>query len=109
MDDPLLTTSTDPWIFFASAGLGVSSVPWKDTAAFNSASCRHSATDLMTSVTSARIASSDATANAATDWYSLYRISTCSGTVLVCPRMWPDTTDTAPNSPIARALHKITP
>ena len=25
------------------------------------------------------------------------------------PRMWPDTTDTAPNSPIARALHRITP
>ncbi|EDT00985.1 hypothetical protein BamIOP4010DRAFT_5511 [Burkholderia ambifaria IOP40-10] len=23
--------------------------------------------------------------------------------------MWPDTTDTAPNSPIARALHRITP
>ena len=29
--------------------------------------------------------------------------------VLVSPRMWPDTTDTAPNSPIARALHRITP
>src|SRR5512140_997908 len=29
--------------------------------------------------------------------------------VLVMPRMWPDTTDTAPNSPIARALHRITP
>ncbi len=33
----------------------------------------------------------------------------CSGIVLVCPRMWPDTTLTAPNSPIARALHRITP
>src|SRR3989475_3473944 len=29
--------------------------------------------------------------------------------VLVWPRMWPETTDTAPNSPMARALHKITP
>ncbi|MCY1244633.1 hypothetical protein D9M72_577230 [compost metagenome] len=29
--------------------------------------------------------------------------------VLVSPRIWPDTTDTAPNSPIARALHRITP
>ena len=29
--------------------------------------------------------------------------------VLVCPRMWPLTTETAPNSPIARALHRITP
>jgi hypothetical protein len=29
--------------------------------------------------------------------------------VLVSPRMWPDTTDTAPNSPIARALHSSTP
>ena len=33
----------------------------------------------------------------------------CSGMVLVSPRMWPETTDTAPNSPIARALHRITP
>src|SRR3954451_1196103 len=29
--------------------------------------------------------------------------------VLVSPRIWPDTTDTAPNSPIARALHSSTP
>ena len=29
--------------------------------------------------------------------------------VLVWPRMWPETTDTAPNSPIARALQRITP
>ena len=29
--------------------------------------------------------------------------------MLVSPRMWPDTTDTAPNSPITRALHRITP
>src|SRR4030088_2713020 len=29
--------------------------------------------------------------------------------VLVSPRMWPDTTETAPNSPIARALHNSTP
>ena len=29
--------------------------------------------------------------------------------VLVWPRMWPETTLTAPNSPIARALHRITP
>ena len=29
--------------------------------------------------------------------------------VLVWPRMWPDTTDTAPNSPIARALQRIAP
>jgi hypothetical protein len=39
--------------------------------AFISRSWRHSATDLITSVTSARMASSEATANAATDWYSL--------------------------------------
>src|SRR6218665_2488260 len=78
-------------------------------AAMCSCSWRCSAMVLMTSVTSASKASSDAAANAATDWYSLYRISTCSGRVLVCPRIWPDTTDTAPNSPMARALHKITP
>ena len=29
--------------------------------------------------------------------------------VLVSPRIWPDTTDTAPNSPMARALHSSTP
>ena len=69
----------------------------------------HSITDLMTSVTRASRAKSEATAKAATDWYSLYRISTCRGIVLVWPRMWPDTTDTAPNSPMARALHRITP
>ena len=33
----------------------------------------------------------------------------CSGSVLVCPRTWPETTLTAPNSPIARALQRITP
>src|SRR4249919_1859594 len=33
----------------------------------------------------------------------------CSGSVLVSPRICPDTTDTAPNSPIARALHSSTP
>src|SRR5690606_7903866 len=33
----------------------------------------------------------------------------CSGRVLVRPRMWPDTADTAPNSPIARAPHSSTP
>ena len=33
----------------------------------------------------------------------------CSGMVMVTPRMCPDTTDTAPNSPMARALERITP
>src|SRR5207342_2673633 len=33
----------------------------------------------------------------------------CSGSVLVSPRICPETTDTAPNSPIARALHSSTP
>ena len=39
--------------------------------AFISRSWRHSTTDLITSVTSASSASSEATAKAATDWYSL--------------------------------------
>jgi hypothetical protein len=55
--------------------------------AFISRSWRHSATDLITKVTSASKANKDATAKAATDWYSLYKISTCKGIVLVCPRM----------------------
>src|SRR3977135_3350788 len=62
-----------------------------------------------TRVTRASIASSDAIANDDTNWYSLYRISTSSGMVLVSPRMCPETTDTAPNSPIARALQSSTP
>src|SRR3569833_1021678 len=33
----------------------------------------------------------------------------CNGMVFVSPRMCPETTDTAPNSPIARALQRITP
>ena len=39
--------------------------------ALSSRSCCHSATDLITKVTKANKASSEATANAATDWYSL--------------------------------------
>src|SRR3569623_938191 len=54
-------------------------------------------------------ASSEAPAKAATKMYSLKSTSTCSGMVVGRPRMWPDTTDTAPNSPMARALHRITP
>src|SRR6267378_214919 len=61
------------------------------------------------SVTMANKVRSEATANAPTALYSLYRISTCSGIVLVSPRIWPETTETAPNSPIARALQRIAP
>src|SRR5207245_300514 len=54
-------------------------VPWtasgrsggNSAAALNARSCFHSAMDLITSVTRASSASSEATANAATDWYSL--------------------------------------
>src|SRR5206468_5906 len=70
---------------------------------------RHSIRLLAPSVTRARKARREATAKAAWKLYSLYRISTWSGMVLVRPRMWPDTTETAPNSPIARALQRITP
>ena len=31
------------------------------------------------------------------------------GIVFVEPRIWPETTDTAPNSPIARAVQRMTP
>lgn len=50
-----------------------------------------------------------ATENAATMLYSLYKISICSGKVLVNPRICPDTTETAPNSPNARAVQSTTP
>ena len=33
----------------------------------------------------------------------------CKGMVSVTPGMWPDTTETAPNSPMARAVHSSTP
>src|SRR5690606_6769630 len=67
------------------------------------------ATLLMTRVTSARPVRTEATANDAWNWYSLNRISTCSGRVLVAPRMRPDTTETAPNSPSTRALQRMAP
>ena len=37
--------------------------------------------------------------------YALFRHMS----VFVWPRMWPETTETAPNSPIARALQRMTP
>src|SRR6185312_14306793 len=78
--------------------------------AASSSPWRHSRKFFSASVTKPSNASSDATANAAL--YapaSLYKSSTCSGTVLVRPRICPLTTETAPNSPIARALHNSTP
>src|SRR5207245_3383384 len=62
---------------------------------------RHSTRLLTSRVTRARKARREATANAAWKLYSLYRISTWSGIVLVSPRMWPETTDTPPHSRIA--------
>src|ERR1017187_10220278 len=70
---------------------------------------RRSRKRLAMSVAIASIVSSDETANAAPNWQSLYRISTYSGIVFVCPRICPETTETAPNSPIARALHNTSP
>ena len=64
---------------------------------------------LTTSVTSASDVSSDATANEPGLLYSWNSFSTRSGMVSVRPAMWPETTYTAPNSPIARALHRMTP
>src|SRR5678815_2998682 len=81
-----------------------------ETANFDhGASTRRAITRRATRLASASTTSSEATAKAAWYSYSLYRISTCSGSVLVRPRMWPDTTETAPNSPIARAVHSTTP
>lgn len=41
--------------------------------------------------------------------YLLLYSSTCKGKVLVSPRIFPETTDTAPNSPTALALVNTTP
>ena len=62
-------------------------------------------------VTTARNVSTDASGNApAYGGILIQRLRTCSGMVLCHARGYgPLTTDTAPNSPIARALHKMTP
>ena len=52
--------------------------------------------------------SADAAYAPATSKFSK-RCSTSSVSVSVCPAMWPDTTLTAPNSPIARAVDSTTP
>src|SRR5262249_8435103 len=69
----------------------------------------HSSVVFTRSVTSASSARTDATANAPGMLYSWNSFSTRNGMVSVWPAMWPDTTYTAPNSPIARALHRMTP
>src|SRR5258706_6043245 len=69
----------------------------------------HSRNVLITNVSKASNASKLATANAAGPLYSLYNFSTRKGMVSVRPVMWPETTETAPNSPIARALHRMMP
>ena len=61
-------------------------------------------------MTPASNVSTDARANAPGVLYSWNRSSRpASGMVLVSPAMRPETTYTAPNSPIARALHRMTP
>jgi len=69
----------------------------------------HSSVVFSRSVTRASSASTDATAKAPGMLYSWNSFSTRSGMVSVCPAMWPETTYTAPNSPMARALHRMTP
>src|SRR5215470_2353908 len=70
---------------------------------------RHSSVVLTSRVTSASSASTDATANAPGMLYSWKSFSTRSGIVSVLPAMCPETTYTAPNSPIARALQRMIP
>src|SRR5262249_7121180 len=79
--------------------------------AFSASSRRvfHSSVVFTSSVTSASSASTEATAKAPGMLYSWNSFSTRSGIVSVLPAMCPETTYTAPNSPMARALHRITP
>ena len=60
-------------------------------------------------MTMASITRIDETAKAGTYWNSLKRISTCKGRVFVFPRKCPEMTETAPNSPMARAAQSTTP
>src|SRR5438093_7098737 len=69
----------------------------------------HSSAVFANSVTSASMASTDDSAKAPGRLYSWKSFSTRRGMVSVFPAMWPETTYTAPNSPIARALQRITP
>src|SRR5262249_27454606 len=82
---------------------------WRRSASARSRRVFHSSAVFTKSVTSASMASTDATANAPGRLYSWKSFSTRSGMVSVFPAMWPETTYTAPNSPIARALQRITP
>src|SRR5437870_2904517 len=69
----------------------------------------HSSAVFTNSVTSASMDSTDDSAKAPGRLYSWKSFSTRRGMVSVFPAMWPETTYTAPNSPIARALQRITP
>src|SRR5690606_35251470 len=64
---------------------------------------------LTINVTSAMKASVEAAAKAPTVLKSLNSSSTCSGSVFVWPRMLPETTETAPNSPMTRAFVSTAP
>src|SRR5690606_21878004 len=81
---------------------------WRRVAASWSA-WRHSSKVLSARVSRPSRARTVARLKAATEKYSLYIISMVIGMVAVWPRILPETTATAPNSPMARALHKSTP
>lgn len=75
----------------------------------DSAAAAVSTLSLTHKVASASNDSKTAAANAASLLYSLYALSTNNVSVCVLPMILPDMTDTAPNSPMARALVRITP
>src|SRR5206468_8309131 len=66
--------------------------PCRRSASASSRRVRHSRAVFTNSVTSASIASTDATANAPGRLYSWKSFSTRSGMVSVLPAMWPETT-----------------
>ena len=68
----------------------------------------HSIAALAIRVKTASSASTEATVKAAWLLYSFQSFSMRNGMVSFTST-WPDTTDTAPNSPKARAVHRITP
>src|SRR5258708_51715 len=77
---------------------------------WNSRACFHSRKVLISSVNNASTASKLATAKASAVVFSpFHSFSTYRGIVVVRPEILLDTTETAPNSPIARALHRMTP
>jgi hypothetical protein len=92
-----------------NANFHIDGVTFQCRAAGSDLGMRHSSSDLTTSVTRASRASSEATAKAANEIIFVVEDLDLQRHGVRQPRIWPETTETAPNSPMARALQSRTP